>query len=93
VSDPGKEPVGVTTAKVIGAVLLVLVALGFGAMGACGVFFSGEGIWDAITWRGWRDDGGQMLIGTLSAVVGLGVAGLSVWAAVTLVRKRGSRDE
>jgi hypothetical protein len=34
-----------------------------------------------------------MLIGTLSAVVGLGVAGLSVWAAVTLVRKRGNRDE
>jgi hypothetical protein len=90
-----KEPVGVTVAKVIGAVLLVLVALAFGAGGACGVWAAALDIWDTVRRTSPHNEyaGVGLIIGGFSAVIGLSVAGLLIWAAVTLLRKKGRRDE
>ncbi len=93
-SHRDKEPVGITVLKVIGAVLLVLVALAFGAGGACGAWVAVGGLWDTFRRRGIRNDyAGMWVIGAVCAVVGLSVAGLLVWAAVTMFRKREDRGE
>ena len=39
-SHHDKEPLGITVIKVIGALLLVLLALVFGALGACGAILT-----------------------------------------------------
>ena len=88
-----KEPVGITIVKIIGALLLVLVALAFGAGGACGAWVAVQGLGEAIRSRSAGSSGGIWLIGAICAFVGLGVAGLLVWGAVAIFRERDDRRE
>jgi hypothetical protein len=83
-----REPVGVTIAKVIGAVALLLVALAFGAGGACGAWVAVAGLWDSVRNRGTSSLNGFWIIGAVCAVVGLAVAGLLVWGIVLIFRKK-----
>jgi hypothetical protein len=91
-SRPEREPIWQTVTKVIAAVVLVLLALAFGAGGACGVWFAGSGIWDAASRRG-AGLGGDEAFGAFCAVIGLGAAVLLGWAAIALLRKKENRDE
>jgi hypothetical protein len=91
-SRPDREPIGLTVLKVIAAVVLVLLALAFGAGGACGVWFAGSGIWDAVSRRG-TGLGGDEAFGSVCAVIGLGAAILLGWTAIALLRKKENRDE
>jgi hypothetical protein len=80
---------------VIGAVVLVLLALGFGAGGACGAVVAVGDLWN-MPWRTGQHQeyaGLGLIIGGFCAVVGLSAAGLLVWAVVALLRKKGDRDE
>jgi len=93
---PDKEPTWQTAVKGTAAVLLVLLALAFGAGGACGVWFAGTGLWDTVIRRGGvRNDyaGAGRDIGAICAVVGLGVAGLAAWGAVLMFRKKSDRED
>ena len=87
-SDPGKEPVGGTALKVIGAVALVLAALAFGAGGACGVWVAVAGLWHGIKQPGTSSLDGFWIIGAVCAVVGFAGAGLLVWGIVLMFRKK-----
>ena len=91
-SRPDKEPIWQTVTKVFAALLLVLLALAFGAGGACGVWFAGTGFWDAVSRRG-TGLGGDEAFGAICAVVSLGVAGLAAWGAVLMFRKKRDRDD
>jgi hypothetical protein len=92
-SHSDKEPAGVRAAKVIGAVVLVLVALVFGSVGACGAVAAVQGLWESL-----KPTGPEaryyattaVMLGGFCAVVGLGVA---IWAVVALLRKKEDRDE
>jgi hypothetical protein len=95
-SHPDREPAGIAVLKVIGAICLVVLALGFGAAGACGVLVTGSGIWDALrSGRGSGPEwtGGITLLAILFAVVGLVLSGALFWAAAAMFRKRRERDE
>jgi len=88
VSPPGKDPVPVTVAKVIGALALVLVALAFGAGGACGAWVAVAGLWHGIKQPGTSSLDGFWVIGAVCAVVGLAGAGLLIWSIVLMFRKK-----
>src|SRR5689334_25039855 len=95
-SHRDKEPIGITIVKLIGALLLVLVALAFGAGGACGAWVAFQGLVESIGRRGTGGSGGAgqiWVFGAICAVVGLGVAGLLVWGAGAIFRKRDDRRE
>jgi hypothetical protein len=91
-SHRDREPTGLTILKIIGAMILVLVALAFGAGGACGAVVAVGGIWDALSRRAAQNEySGMWVIGAGCAVVGLSVAGLLVWGVTLMFRKK--RDE
>jgi hypothetical protein len=92
-SHRDKEPAGLTILKIVGAVILVLVALAFGSVGACGAWITVAGFWETVTRRGTSFDNNVWVIGLICAVVGLSVAGLLAWAVRALLRKKEDRDE
>jgi len=92
-SHRDKEPIGLTIVKIIGAMLLLLVALAFGAGGACGAWVAFQGLVESIGRRGSGGPGGIWVYGVICAVVGLGVAGLLVWGVIAIFRKREDRRE
>jgi hypothetical protein len=87
-SHRDKEPAGLIIVKAIGAVILVLVALAFGAGGACGAVVAVQGLWSTISRRSMGGYEGIWVIGAVCAVVGLGGAGLLVWSIVLMFRKK-----
>jgi hypothetical protein len=91
-SRPDKEPIWQTVTKGIAAVVLVLLALAFGAGGACGVWMAGTAAWDTLRWRR-NDPYGATAIAAVCAVVGLGLAAVAMWGVVLMFRKKGDRDE
>jgi hypothetical protein len=84
-SQPDREPIGLTLLKLVAALCLILLALAFGAGGACGVTVALAGFSQA------GSGGGLAVIGAVCAVVGLGVAGMLVWGAVLIFRKQERR--
>jgi hypothetical protein len=68
-----------------------LLALAFGAGGACGVTVALSGFSHAAETAGGAFSGGMAVIGAIYAVVGLGVAGLLIWGAVLIFRKQERR--
>jgi O-antigen ligase len=96
-SRQDKEPTGLTLLKAAAALCLILLALVFGAGGACGVLSAAQGIWSTISERrgGPHNDyaGVAVEIGAVCAVVGLAAALVLGWAAVAMLRKKGNRDE
>ena len=75
-SRQDREPPWLTWLKDLAAMVLVLLALAFGAGGACGV-------WDSLSRRSWGP-GGYAVIAAICGVIGLGVAGLLIWGVVLL---------
>ena len=74
-----RERPWLTVVKVLGAVLLVLLALVFGAGGACGVVMAVGGLWGT---------GRSIVIGVVCGTMLLVVAGLLVWGVVIMFRKK-----
>jgi hypothetical protein len=92
-SHRDKEPAGLIIVKAIGAVILVLVALAFGAGGACGAVVAVQGLWSTISRRSMVGYDGIWVLGAICAVVGLGGAGLLVWGAIAIFKKKEDRRE
>jgi hypothetical protein len=84
-SQQDREPIGLTLLKAVAAVCLILLALAFGAGGACGVTVVLSGFSHASGGEG------MAVIGAICAVVGLGVAGLLIWGAALIFRKQERR--
>jgi hypothetical protein len=83
-----------TILKVIAAILLVLFAFAFGAMGVCGVYFSGTSLWARLRQPGAGiDPYGVTPIALGATVIGFAVAGLLIWSVVLLFKHRTERDE
>jgi len=78
--------------KVLAAICLVVLALGFGALGACGVVVSLPELWGTITRRSPGSSLGSP-IGLIFAVVGFTAAGGLIWAVVLMFQKRRDPDE
>ncbi len=94
-SRPETEPVWQTIIKGFAAALLVLVALAFGAGGACGVWVAGADLWDTISRRGavHREYAGiGLVIGGVCAAVGLSVAAMAVGGVLLMMRKKRDQD-
>jgi hypothetical protein len=87
-SHRDKEPAGLTVVKVIGAVVLVIVAIAFGAGGACGVVVVVVGIGESLSRRAIGSEAGIWLIGAGCAFLGFGSAIRLARAANRMLRKR-----
>jgi hypothetical protein len=79
-----KEPIWITVLKVIGAMLLMVLALGFGALGACGALLAAFGVSGSRN----ASDLKELWLPLAYAAGGLALAGLAVWLIVLMFRKK-----
>ena len=83
-SHHDKEPVEITVLKVIGALLLAVLAVAFGSLGACGAVLAVFSALGVKTPSDLRSLGLPLAL----AVGGLVVAILALWGVVMLFRKK-----
>ncbi len=86
------DPAWLAVVKVVAALALAILALGFGALGACGLIVSVPGMLASFHRGG--DPG--LRFATLNALFGLGgvgVAGLMVWGIVLMLGRKRDREE
>ena len=96
-NQPEPQPFWIKALKIVAALCLGVLALGFGAMGACGVVAGGGSLLERLRSGPSRGttgfEGITEFSGLISAVGGFALARLTVWGIVLLFQRRRSRDE